>query len=101
MAARQPVDAWPVETDVTAKVVLNVVGGPLQGKTFTFDEHDTFIFGRAPDCHAQLPEATPPASRHHFILEVNPPDARVRDLGSLNSTHVNGTKYGGRAPNET
>ena len=36
------------------------------------------------------------ASRHHFLLEVNPPAARLRDLGSLNGTYVNGQKHGGR-----
>jgi hypothetical protein len=40
-------------------------------------------------------------SRHHFILEVNPPDARIRDLGSLHGTHINGQKYGGREKHET
>ena len=35
-------------------------------------------------------------SRHHFLLEVNPPAATIRDLGSLNGTHVNGVRYGGR-----
>jgi serine/threonine protein kinase len=32
---------------------------------------------------------------------VNPPHARLRDLGSLNGTHVNGVRHGGRRPDET
>jgi hypothetical protein len=83
------------------KVILDVVRGPLKGKNFTFEEHDTFIFGRHDDCHAHLSPDDTTASRHHFLLEVNPPDARIRDLGSLNGTHVNGVKHGGRARNET
>jgi serine/threonine-protein kinase len=40
-------------------------------------------------------------SRHHFILEINPPDAVLRDLGSLNGTWVNDVKHGGREKGET
>jgi pSer/pThr/pTyr-binding forkhead associated (FHA) protein len=82
------------------RVRLEIVDGPLKGKKFEFAEHDTFIFGRAPDCHAHLPDDTN-VSRHHFILEVNPPLARLRDLGSLNATHVNNRKCGGRNKGET
>ncbi len=82
------------------RVRLEIVDGPLKGKKFEFAEHDTFIFGRAPDCHAQLPDDTY-VSRHHFILEVNPPLARLRDLGSLNATHVNNRKCGGRKKGES
>jgi eukaryotic-like serine/threonine-protein kinase len=82
------------------RVRLEIVDGPLKGKKFEFAEHDTFVFGRAPDCHAQLPDDTY-VSRHHFILEVNPPLARLRDLGSLNATHVNNRKCGGRKKGES
>lgn len=84
---------------VSAKVTLKVTTGPIKGEVFSFDAHDTFLFGRHTDCHAQLPKDGY-VSRHHFILEVNPPDARIRDLGSLNGTVVNGIKYGGRVPGE-
>jgi len=73
-----------------------VVAGPIQGRRFEFQAHDTFLFGRAPDCHAGLPVNDTTASRHHFLLEVNPPAACLRDLGSLNGTWVNGAKFGGR-----
>lgn len=78
------------------KVILKVVDGLGKGQEFTFTEHDVFIFGRDPDCHTKLPDDDLTASRHHFVLEVNPPDARLRDLGSLNGTYVNGKKFGGR-----
>jgi len=81
---------------VPGRVWLEVVGGPLQGRRFEFQAHDTFLFGRAPDCHAGLPVNDTTASRHHFLLEVNPPAARLRDLGSLNGTWVNGAQFGGR-----
>jgi len=78
-------------------VSLVVTAGPIRGRRFDFRGHDTFLFGRAFDCHARLAEADLSASRHHFLLEVNPPRARLRDLGSLNGTHVNGVRLGGRA----
>src|SRR6266511_1474707 len=83
------------------RVTLLVTAGPIQGRRFEFTEHDTFLFGRSPDCHAQLSPRDTSASRHHFLLEVNPPSARLRDLGSLNGTHVNGTRHGGRGRHET
>ena len=41
------------------KVHFQVADGVMKGKAFVFDEHDTFIFGRAADCHARLPATTP------------------------------------------
>ncbi len=86
--------------DMQNRVRLEILDGPLKGKKFEFTENDTFIFGRAPDCHAQLSDDTL-VSCHHFILEVNPPLARLRDLGSLNATRVNNRKCGGRNKGET
>ncbi len=82
-------------------VSLVVTAGPIRGQRFDFDAHDTFLFGRAPDCHARLSPSDASASRHHFLLEVNPPRARLRDLGSLNGTRVNGVRRGGRRPGES
>ncbi len=80
---------------MSAKVVLQVISGPIRGKVFEFDRHDTFLFGRSKECHARLPKDGY-VSRHHFLLEVNPPAATIRDLRSMNGTHVNGVRYGGR-----
>src|SRR5512134_2485117 len=82
-------------------VRLVVTAGPIRGQRFDFAGHDTFLFGRAPDCHARLDASDASASRHHFLLEVNPPLARLRDLGSLNGTRVNGVRRGGRRPGES
>ena len=81
---------------MSAKVQLKII----EGKTFTFSEHDTFVFGRMDDCQACIADDTL-VSRHHFILEVNPPAACLHDLGSLNGTHVNGEKFGARKAGET
>lgn len=77
-------------------VLLCAVAGPIAGQTWRFDQHDTFIFGRAPDCHAQLDPSDSTASRHHFLLEVQPPLVTVRDLGSRNGTYVNGVNIAPR-----
>lgn len=83
------------------KVTLIAIQGPLQGSVFSFVEHDTFIFGRSRDCHARLSKDDRTASRHHFLLEVDPPAVCVRDLGSKNGTFVNDRPIGRRASGES
>jgi hypothetical protein len=80
---------------VSGKVTLKVVRGPLKGRSFLFERHDHFIVGRSKSCHLHLPDDGF-MSRHHFLLEVDPPEVRLRDLGSMNGTFVNGNKCGGR-----
>jgi eukaryotic-like serine/threonine-protein kinase len=83
-----------------ASVQLRITEGIAKGKLYTFAAHDTFFLGRHPDCQMYLPDDTF-VSRHHFILEVCPPQACVRDLGSRNGTYVNGRKIGGRQEGES
>ncbi len=85
---------------MSAKVQIKISKGKDAGKVFAFTEHDTFVFGRMDDCHACIPDDTQ-VSRHHFILEVNPPAACLRDLGSLNGTWINGKEFGARKKGET
>ena len=75
-----------------SKVCITVVAGSLTGRTFEFAERATLLVGRAQDCQLKLPNITDEdraCSRHHCLLDINPPDIRVRDLGSLNGTRVN------------
>jgi serine/threonine-protein kinase len=76
---------------MTAKILLEVIAGPNQGARFEFDRHDTFLVGRAPTAHLQLLDDAY-FSRHHFLLECQPPRCYLRDLGSSNGTLVNGQK---------
>ncbi len=85
---------------MSKSVRLSVTAGPMKGKAFTFEEHDTFLFGRLEECHCRLPDDGQ-VSRRHFIVEVNPPDARIRDFGSMNGTSVNEKKIGSREKGET
>ncbi|MFN6963368.1 MAG: protein kinase domain-containing protein [Pyrinomonadaceae bacterium] len=73
------------------RVTLHVVAGPQTGRVFTFDQHETFMIGRSEDAHFCLPHDRF-FSRHHCILEIAPPQAFLRDLGSTNGTYVNGVK---------
>lgn len=85
-----------------AKVILTITHGPLTGQTFPFEEHTTRLLGRSADCDPRLPDEKdhPTISRHHCLLEVNPPVIRVRDFGSRNGTFVNGTMIGQRRPDQ-
>ena len=73
------------------RVTLRVLAGPYTGREFTFDQHDTFLIGRADTAHLYLPEDKF-FSRHHCLLEIAPPRCFLRDLGSTNGTFVNGKK---------
>ncbi|HEX8890165.1 MAG TPA: FHA domain-containing serine/threonine-protein kinase [Pyrinomonadaceae bacterium] len=73
------------------QVTLRVLSGPHAGRSFIFDQHDTFLIGRADTAHLCLPDDRY-FSRNHCILEIAPPRAFLRDLGSLNGTYVNGQK---------
>ena len=79
------------------RITLAVTAGPARGQAFIFDEPDCFLFGRAVDARVSLPD-DPFVSRHHFLLEVAPPNCRVTDLDSRNGILVNNVRYGGRKP---
>jgi eukaryotic-like serine/threonine-protein kinase len=73
------------------RVTLRVISGPHRGRTFTFEQHETFLIGRAETAHFCLPEDRY-FSRNHCILEIAPPQIFLRDLGSTNGTYVNGQR---------
>jgi pSer/pThr/pTyr-binding forkhead associated (FHA) protein len=84
-------------------ITLIVTRGPLAGQKYTFNKPTACTVGRARDCTISLPlEAEHlDISRHHCLLELSPPEVRIRDLGSLNGTYVNGHKIGQREGRET
>jgi len=76
---------------------IEVKKGPMEGRVFNFEGHDVFLFGRDENhCHAYSND-DPYVSRHHFLIELNSPLARLHDLGSRNGTFVNGGRVGGNA----
>ncbi|MEQ8167896.1 MAG: protein kinase [Candidatus Eremiobacterota bacterium] len=84
----------PVEDSKKMKVILRIEEGPGGKEDFVFDRHDTFVVGRSKiNTHSQL-KGDGYISRHHFILELNPPYCFLKDLGSTNGTKVNDRKLG-------
>jgi eukaryotic-like serine/threonine-protein kinase len=81
-------------------VKLALVNGRGERSEFVFDERSTCLIGRGEDCSPRLPndEHHRSVSRHHCMLDINPPDVRIRDFGSRNGTYVNGVKIGQRDP---
>jgi serine/threonine-protein kinase len=73
------------------QVNLKVTAGPYKGRIFSFAQHDTFLIGRSPEAHLCLPDDRF-FSRHHCLLEMNPPHSFLRDLGSTNGTFLNGRR---------
>lgn len=74
------------------RILLTVIAGPHKGLEFAFDRHDTFLVGRSKHAHFQLPAKDKYFSRIHFMMEVNPPQCRLIDMGSHNGTYVNGER---------
>ena len=86
-------------TPDAAAVTLTVTAGKTAGRTYEYPDRTTCVMGRADDCSPQITDRR--VSRHHCLLDLNPPDARIRDFGSLNGTFVNGTEIGRRLPGQT
>ncbi len=38
------------------RVQIAAIAGPMKGKSFAFEKHDTFLFGRLEECHCCLPD---------------------------------------------
>ncbi len=69
--------------------MLIVVRGPNAGSRYLIDRETTTV-GRHPDSHIFLDDVT--VSRRHAEIVRADLDIRVRDLGSLNGTYVNGQR---------
>ncbi|GAB4539485.1 MAG: hypothetical protein Tsb0014_29950 [Pleurocapsa sp.] len=86
-----------------AKITLTITEGKLKGKQFSFNFRTTCIIGRHQDCNIRVPSDRyhSAISRYHCLLDINPPDIRIRDFGSLHGTFVNSKCIGKRAKNQT
>jgi eukaryotic-like serine/threonine-protein kinase len=83
---------------MTAKVIISSIQGQTAGKRYVFDSRTTSTIGRHDDCSISVPNDREHSliSRFHCFLDVNPPQVRIRDFGSLNGTYINGRKIGQR-----
>ncbi|MDQ1287910.1 MAG: eukaryotic-like serine/threonine-protein kinase [Actinomycetota bacterium] len=88
---------------MAVSVVLTVIRGPLDGQEYLATERTTWVLGRSRDCDPRLPDDPDhrTVSRHHCLLDINPPQVRIRDFGSLNGTRINGTVIGRRRTGQT
>jgi pSer/pThr/pTyr-binding forkhead associated (FHA) protein len=79
-------------------VTLTLVKEDEVAGEFAFTDHRRCVVGRSLDCDIQIPADTlfQDVSRHHCEFEIDPPVVRLRDLGSLNGTEVNGVRIGQR-----
>jgi serine/threonine-protein kinase len=72
-------------------VTLRLTGGPQRGVEHVFDRHEAVMVGRDPEARVSIPEDGF-LSRNHFLIEVDPPRALLKDMGSRNGTLVNGQR---------
>jgi pSer/pThr/pTyr-binding forkhead associated (FHA) protein len=85
---------------MSSRILLLATEGSLKGKEFAFGGKARCLVGRAHDCTLLLPADDHTVSRHHCLLDIDPPAVSVRDLGSRNGTSVNGAMIGRRSQNE-
>lgn len=80
------------------QIVLKITQGILEQQSFLYNERITCVIGRALDSNIKLPDDKyhETISRYHCLLDINPPNIRIRDFGSRNGTYVNGNKIGQR-----
>lgn len=76
---------------------LEVLEGPMLGSVFEFRQPDSYTVGRAADCQLSLSK-DPYVSRHHFVLDAQPPACSIKDLGSRNGVVVNDVRYFAEPP---
>lgn len=89
---------------MSATVKVLVLEGATGRTSYEYVDRQISIVGRASDCHIRISsekERASTVSRHHCILDINPPNVRVQDFGSLNGTIVNGEVIGKRQPWQT
>jgi eukaryotic-like serine/threonine-protein kinase len=77
-------------------VTLTITEERTPRKQVVFRKPTSCLVGRAADCDLQMPGDREhlSISRHHCLLEVDPPEVWIRDLRSMNGTFVNGARIG-------
>jgi pSer/pThr/pTyr-binding forkhead associated (FHA) protein len=66
---------------------MKVIRGKPKGHFLLFPPGE-FLFGRGPECNVRPNSDL--ISRQHCMLQITEDDVKVRDLGSMNGTLVNG-----------
>ncbi len=81
-----------------AAITLAVMQGHLPAKKYVFSDRSVYLVGRDGECHLAVPptDDNVSISRLHCLLDICPPDIRIKDLGSKFGTFVNDRKIGQR-----
>jgi hypothetical protein len=77
---------------MTPKITFTFTNSTLKDQKREFTRPGKYVIGRSSDCDLQLPTTLEfmEVSRHHCVLDIEPPAVQVRDLGSRNGTYING-----------
>jgi eukaryotic-like serine/threonine-protein kinase len=81
---------------MSTAVRLTVLTGPHKNHRVCFCGPTRCQVGRDLTCTIQLSgtERDRLVSRHHCLLDINPPAIQIADLGSSNGTYINGSRIG-------
>src|SRR5262245_53288142 len=71
---------------------LTVVAGPDASREFRIQASDTFLAGRATECHFRPGYDDPYFAPRHFLIDIHLPRCRLIDLNTKSGTKVNGQK---------
>lgn len=77
-----------------AAIELIQIGGPGEGHNKRFEDPNIYIAGYSDRCEVQISSDDDQVSSEHFMIEVNPPRAWIRDLGSHSGTYINDERLG-------
>lgn len=72
---------------------IEIIEGPMRGGNFPLNTAGLYIFGRGDKADCRLREE-PSASRLHFCVRLDPPNAWLIHLGSRNSVFINRQEIG-------
>jgi pSer/pThr/pTyr-binding forkhead associated (FHA) protein len=79
------------------RVILRATNGRQKGRELVLEDETKCVLGRSRDCSHHLDDTSYMVSRRHCLITVAAPSVRIRDLGSLNGTYLNGEEIGRRA----
>lgn len=77
--------------EISHRIILYIIDGPTKGQQIQIEEQNNILIGRdekGSQANLKISQMDKKLSRNHFLLEINPPDCYIRDVGSLNGTFI-------------